>query len=563
MRRATLVASVVVSLLGAVGGAAPGTQRFSDIARDAGITFRHAASKTPVKFLPETMGGGVALLDYDGDGRLDVFFTNGAAIDEGMTSTRAPDKRDPRFWNRLYRQNGDGRFDDVTARAGVAGHRYDFGVAAGDIDNDGDPDLYVTGYGGNTLYRNQGDGTFTDVSAAAGVTASGWSSSAAFVDYDRDGWLDLFVCRYLTWTWDANVPCPTADGAGRAYCHPRQFPAVTNLLFRNNGDGTFKDVSTQSGIASLEGKALGVAIDDYDADGRVDIFVANDSMRQFLFRNLGDGTFAEVAVAAGVAFDEDGRSFAGMGTDFGDYDNDGRPDLIVTTLSLERYALFRNEGPDGFSYATHVSGVGRATARASGWGTRFLDVDNDGDQDLFVAQGHVLDTVSKARQGYDYEQPPLLLRNDGGRFTDVSGDMGPPFLDVGAGRGAAIGDLDNDGDLDLVVSNLDGEPAVLRNDGDNGRSLRVRLHGMRSNRNGIGAIVVVTDAAGRTQRAIASTASSYQSASDGRVHFGLGASTATRLEVHWPSGITQTVAPLPPHGQVDVEEPQTAGRREF
>ncbi|MBA2353278.1 MAG: VCBS repeat-containing protein, partial [Acidobacteria bacterium] len=354
------MASVAVTLLDAVTGAAPEAQRFSDITREAGVTLRHAASKTPVKFLPETMGGGVALLDYDGDGRLDAFFTNGAAIDAGMTSAREPDKRDPRFWNRLYRQTEGGRFVDVTTAAGVAGHRYDFGVAAADVDNDGDTDLYVTGYGGNTLYRNRGDGTFSDVSVKAGVSASGWSSSAAFVDYDQDGWLDLFVCRYLAWTWEANVPCPTADGAGRAYCHPRQFPPVTNVLFRNNGDGTFRDMSRASGVAAVAGKALGVTIEDYDADGRVDIFVANDSMRQFLFRNLGDGTFSEVALAAGVAFDEDGRTFAGMGTDFGDYDGDGRPDLIVTTLSLERYALFHNDGPAGFTYATHASGVGRA-----------------------------------------------------------------------------------------------------------------------------------------------------------------------------------------------------------
>ena len=288
-----------------------------------------------------------------------------------MTSDAGTGQASPRFWNRLYRQTGDGRFDDVTARAGVAGHRYDFGVAAGDIDNDGDPDLYVTGYGGNTLYRNQGDGTFTDASAAAGVTASGWSSSAAFVDYDQDGWLDLFVGRYLTWSGRPTCRVPRLTAQDGAYCHPRQFPPVSNLLFRNNGDGTFKDVSRSSGIGAHEGKALGVAIDDYDGDGRIDIFVANDSMRQFLFRNLGDGTFAEVAVAAGVAFDEDGRTFAGMGTDFGDYDGDGRPDLIVTTLSLERYALFHNDGPEGFTYATHTSGVGRRprAARAGARGS--------------------------------------------------------------------------------------------------------------------------------------------------------------------------------------------------
>jgi hypothetical protein len=508
------------------------------------------------------MGGGVALLDYDGDGRLDVFFTNGAAIDDAMTSARTPDKRDPRFWNRLYRQTAEGRFVDVTTAAGLAGHRYDFGVAAGDVDNDGDTDLYVTGYGGNTLYRNGGNGTFSDVTVVAGVAGSGWSTSAAFVDYDGDGWLDLFVGRYLAWTWEANVPCPAADGTGRAYCHPRQFPAVANLLFRNNGDGTFRDVSRDAGIAALAGKGLGVAIDDYDGDGRVDIFVANDSMRQFLFRNLGDGTFAEGAVAAGVAFDDDGRTFAGMGTDFGDYDGDMRPDLIVTTLSLERYALYHNDGADGFTYATHTTGVGRATSRVSGWGTRFLDYDNDGDQDLIAAQGHVLDTVSRARQGYDYEQPPLLLRNDGGRFVDVSGEAGAPFLKAGAGRGAAIGDIDNDGDLDAVIANLDGEPVLLRNDGGGG-SLRVRLRGSRSNRAGIGAVLVMTDAAGRTQRAIATTASSYQSASDGRVHFGLGSSTATRLEVRWPSGVVQIVSALPPRGRIDVDEPAQPAPRDF
>ncbi len=549
------MSAVAATLLTGMSHSQPDPSRFADITSGSGITFRHAASKTAAKFLPETMGGGVALLDYDGDGRLDVFFTNGAAIAGDMTSARTPDKRDERFWNRLYRQNPDGRFTDVTAAAGVAGQRYDFGAATGDIDNDGDTDLYVTGFGANTLYRNGGDGTFADVSAAAGVAASGWSSSAAFIDYDNDGWLDLFVCRYLTWSWEANVACPSADGAGRAYCHPRHFPPVASLLFRNNGDGTFRDVSRASGIAAFEGKALGVAIDDFDADGHSDIFVANDSMRQFLFRNRGDGTFDEIAVASGAAFDEDGRTFAGMGADSGDYDGDGRPDLIVTTLSLERYALFRNEGALGFSYATHASGVGRATARTSGWGTRFLDYDNDGDLDLFVAQGHVLDTVSQARQGFAYEQPPLLLRNDGGRFTDVSHEAGTPFLAAGAGRGAAVGDLDDDGDLDLVISNVDGAPLVIRNDSVGTRSLRVRLRGRRATRDGIGAVLTLTDSQGRTQRAICTTSSSYQSAHDGRVHFGLGIATATRLEVHWPGGVVQVVTALPPHGAVLVEEP--------
>jgi hypothetical protein len=554
VRLASVVAAIAVSSLAPATDGPTGTEGFSDVTHALGIAFVHAASKTPVKFLPETMGGGVALLDYDGDGRLDIFFTNGAAIDEAMTSARQPDKSDPRFWNRLYRQTEEGRFVDVTTAAGVAGHRYDFGVAAADVDNDGDTDLYVTGYGGNALYRNNGDGTFTDVAVAAGVGGGGWSSSAAFLDHDMDGRLDIFVARYLTWSWESNVPCPTAEGTGRAYCHPRQFPPVANLLFRNNGDGTFTDVSRRSGIAALEGKALGVAIDDYDGDGRIDVFVANDSMRQFLFRNRGDGTFDEIGLAAGVGFDEDGRSFAGMGTDFGDYDGDGQPDLIVTTLSLERYALFRNEGPEGFTYATHVSGIGRATSRSSGWGTRFFDYDNDGDRDLIVAQGHVLDTVSVARQGYAYEQPPLLLRNDGGRFVDVSADMGTPFTTAAAGRGAAIGDLDNDGHLDVVIANLDGPPAVLRNDAARAPALRVRLRGTQSNRDGLGAIVVVTDASGRTQRVVCSTASSYQSASEAVVHVGLGTSIAVRVEVRWPSGVTQAVTP-PPQGTVEVEEP--------
>jgi len=558
-----LSASLLSAPVGSVGQPPPrdaaGTAAagFTDITVTSGIAFRHAASKTSSKFLPETMGGGVALLDYDGDGRLDIFFTNGAALDAQMASARTPDKRQPRFWNRLYRQTSEGRFIDVTETAGLAGHRYDFGVATGDVDNDGHVDLYVTGYGGNTLYRNRGDGTFVDVTAAAGVAASGWSTSAAFVDIDGDGWLDLFVGRYLTWTWEANVPCPAADSGARAYCHPRQFPPISNVVFRNNGDGTFRDVSVTSGVASHPGKALGVALEDVDDDGDTDVFVANDSMRQFLFRNRGDGTFEEVALAMGIAFDEDGRSFAGMGTDFGDYDGDGRPDLLVTALSLERYALFHNDGRDGFTYATHTSGVGPATVRGAGWGTRFLDYDNDGDRDLFVAQGHVLDTVSKARQGFDYEQPLLMLRNDRARFVDASTMMGASFTKPAAGRGAAVGDLDNDGDLDIVVANLDGAPAVLRNDGLAGsrRSLTLRLRGTRSNRDGIGAVVTLSDDTGRAQRSFASTASSYQSASDPRLHIGIGAATAVKVVVRWPSGATQTVTTLPASGARLIEEP--------
>jgi hypothetical protein len=549
-----LAVLAVASLTGATS-----SSPFTDITISSGVTFRHDGSKTAVKFLPETMGGGVAILDYDGDGRLDLFFTNGARLDERTSNARPPDKRDPRFWNRLYRNLGGGRFTDVTERAGLAGHRYDFGAAVGDYDNDGDADLYVTGFGGNTLYRNNGDGTFTDVTATAGVGGGGWSSSAAFVDYDHDGYLDLFVCRYLDWSWESNIFCADSGRTERSYCHPRHFQGVTNLLFRNNGNGTFTDVSIDTGVAAVTGKALGVAINDYDGDGWVDVFVANDSMRQFLYRNVG-GRFVEGALDAGIAYDEDGRSFAGMGVDFEDYDNDGRPDVIVTTLSLERYALFRNAGGGRFTYATHTSGVGRATFQRSGWGARFVDYDNDGDTDLFVAQGHVLDTVSAARHGFEYQQPPLMLRNDGGRFTDVSGTLGPAFARRAAGRGVAVGDLDDDGDVDIVVANLNAPPLLLRNDTRSGHAwLRVSLRGTVSNRDGIGASVSIVDDIGRRQSRIGTTASSYQSSSDRRLHFGLGgARRVRRIDVRWPSGITQSLENVAVNRALEIVEPRKA-----
>jgi enediyne biosynthesis protein E4 len=530
---------------------------FTDVTASSGITFRHAASKTSEKFLPETMGGGVAVFDADGDGRLDLFFTNGAAVNTDTTWSRPPDKREPRFWNRLYRNTGGWRFEDITAQAGLAGTRYDFGVAAADYDNDGDVDLHVTGLGGNTLYRNDGRGVFTDVTRSAGATVDGWSSSTAFVDYDHDGHLDLYIGRYVVWTWESNPVCPTADGGARAYCHPRHFAPIASVLLRNNGDGTFSDVSARSGVGAHPGKALGIAIHDYDRDGWIDLFVANDSMQQFLFRNTGRGSFAEVALDAGVAYDDDGRSFAGMGTDVEDYDNDGWPDVIVTTLSLERYALYRATGQGRFEYASHTTGVSRATLQNSGWGTKFVDFDNDGRRDLFVAQSHVLDTVSRARQGFDYLQPPLMLRNDGRAFVDVSASLGPAFTRPAAGRGAAFADLDDDGDVDIVIANLDAGPTVLRNDGGNTNHwLTVSLRGTRSNRQGIGAVVTVVDHRGRAQSGICSTASSYQSASDRRVHFGLGDSKgAQRVEVRWPSGAVQVMTNVTADRILEIVEP--------
>jgi hypothetical protein len=575
--------------------------QLTDVTATSGVAFRHAASKTSVKFLPETMGGGVAIFDADGDGRLDLFFTNGAALSAGTSSNRPPLKTDPRFWNRLYRNLGGWKFEDVTERAGLRGTRYDFGAAAADYDNDGDVDLLVTGLGGTTLYRNDGNGTFTDATTAARAAVSGWSSSAAFVDYDHDGHLDLYVGRYLAWTWESNVECRSTDGTVRAYCHPRQFAPVSSVLLHNNGDGTFTDASASSGIAAHPGKALGVAIEDFDRDGNTDIFVANDSMRQYLFRNTGGRAFVEVALQAGVAYDDDGRSFAGMGVDAGDYDNDGWPDVIVTALSLERYALFRAVGNGRFEYASHAAGIGSASLQSSGWGTKFADFDNDGRRDLFVAQGHVLDTVSRARQGFDYMQPPLMLRNQpstpatagslrsgpstpetagslrsgpstpaterslrsGVSFVDVSSSSGPAFTRPAAGRGAAFGDLDDDGDVDIVIANLDNAPTLLRNDGGNGNHwLTVSLHGTGSNRQGIGVIVSVVDEDGSTQSAICSTTSSYQSASDGRIHFGLaGAKTLRRVEVRWPSGAVQVLQEVAADRILEIVEPGPDARQ--
>ena len=397
--------------------------QFTDVTQPLAVDFKHENSPTSNKYLIETMGGGVALFDYDSDGRLDIFFTNGAKLDDPMPTEKQPDKSDRRYWNRLYRQAPDGTFADVTERAGLTGmpqNRYAMGVAAGDYDNDGHVDLYVTGYGGNMLYRNRGDGTFADVSGTAGVAASGWSASAGFFDYDNDGKLDLFVTRYLDWMFQKNRACGENKPGLRAYCHPDNFNGVANILYRNNGDGTFADVSAKAGIADANGKGLGVAFADYDRDGFVDVYVANDSVQSFLYHNNGNGTFTEVGLLAGVGFNEEGKTFAGMGVDFADYDNDGHPDIIVTDLSNERYMLFRHNGDGSFRDVTNLSGVGGATLAYSGWGTRFFDYDHDGWKDIFVAQGHVMDTIEKTAPNLRYLQPPLLLRNESGRFVKVA-----------------------------------------------------------------------------------------------------------------------------------------------
>jgi enediyne biosynthesis protein E4 len=487
-----------------------------------------------------------------------VFLTNGAKIDDPMPDGKRPDKSDPAFWNRLYRQAANGTFVDVTEKAGLTGmpqNHYGMGVATADYDNDGFTDVYVTNYGANTLYHNNRDGTFTDVTNRAGVAAGGWSASAGFLDYDNDGKLDLFVTRYVEWSFKNNRYCGEKKPGYRSYCHPDNYEGTTDLLFHNNGDGTFSDVSSKTGIASVRGKGLGVSFADYDADGHTDIYVANDSVQSFLFHNNGDGTFAEVGLPAGVGFNEDGKTFAGMGVDFADYDNDGRPDIVVTDLSNERYMLFRQNADRSFRDVTNTTGVGGATLPFSGWSTRFFDYDGDGWKDLFVAQGHVMDTIEKTAPNLRYLQPPLLLRNQAGRFVRVS--PGEVFSRDWAGRGAAFGDLDNDGDTDIVVGNV-GQPAVvLRNEGGHqGQWLGLRLAGKRSNRDGIGCRVKVVTEGGRDQHFEVQTAAGYLSASDKRLLIGLGAAAAAkRVEVRWPSGAVQTLENVPARQMLTVTEP--------
>ncbi len=517
---------------------------FEDRREAAGIDFVHQSGRTSEKFLIETMGGGVGLLDYDRDGLLDIFFLNSGGLNTSGDKSVKIHRSHPRYSNRLYRNQGDGRFADVTEKAGVtgAGHAgYGMGVATGDFDNDGFVDLYLTHFGPNVLYRNCGDGTFQDVTASAGVTASEWSVSAGFLDYDNDGDLDLFVVRYLDWDFSKNIRCGKEI---QVYCSPKRFQPVANLLYRNEGNGTFVDVSQSSGVGRVLGKSLGVAFNDYDADGWTDIAVANDSVAQLLFHNKQNGKFSDEALIAGLAYNEDGGSYAGMGIDFTDYNNDGRPDVIITNLAKELYALYENDGDGLFSYRTRQSNLARITNFMSGWGTRFLDFDHDGWKDLFVAQSHVLDNVEKMDPSISYIQPPLLVRNIDGKFTDVSATSGGVFEQDLAGRGAAFGDLDNDGDVDIVMTVLDGQPKVLYSNASELTPywIELQLQTADGHRDALGARVHIQMASGRQQWGYVTTAGSYASASDPRVHFGLGnEAVIEKLDIQWPSGATTTM----------------------
>ena len=537
---------------------APFDVRLTDVTSASGVAFKQENSPTARKYLIETMGGGVAVLDYDNDGWLDLFFTNGAPLTDPMPADARPVKSD-RFSNRLYRNNHDGTFSDVARVAGVDGvgtGSYGMGVAVGDFDNDGFEDVYVTGYATNTLFRNDGHGHFQDVTGRAGVAGGGWSASAAFFDYDNDGWLDLIVTRYVEWNFGRDVYCGARRPGYREFCHPSTFPATTSILYHNNHDGTFTDVSKATGIAAVKGRALGVAIDDYDGDGWPDAYVANDAVSGFLFHNNKGKSFSETGMVAGVAVNGDGRAIAGMGVDFGDYDNDGRPDLLVTALSNETYALYHNDGRGFFSFVSPRSGVAEATAPYSGWGMRWVDLDNDGWKDVFIAQGHVLDTIELTSDHLKYLQPPLLLRNVAGRFVRMDERSGAVLSERWAGRGAAFGDLDNDGDVDIVVGTCGDFPHILRNDGGNrGNWLSFSTIGSRSNRDGFGAIIMVVGESGLPQRFGVSTGSSYLSASDKRVHVGLGRDrVAKRVEIRWPSGAVQTLRDVPANRAITLRE---------
>ena len=530
--------------------------KFVDITSASGIHFNYLSSHTPKHYLPETMGPGVTLFDYDNDGRLDIFLVNGAPLQDPTPKGSIPQKTGPTYWNRLYHQKPDATFEDVTEKAGLQGVGYGMGVAVGDYDNDGFEDLYVTAYGGNKLYHNNGDGTFTDVTQKAGVAGSGWSTSAAWADRDNDGLLDLVVLRYLQWDFD-DIWCGEHKEGYRAYCHPDVFQPISPLVYHNDGNGQFTEVSKKIGI-SKPGKGLGIAIADYDRDGHIDLFVANDSMVEFLYHNKGDGTFEEVGLLSEVAVDGDGRTYAGMGVDFADYNNDGFPDLIITDLANQRYALYLNSRDSTFSYTSFTSGVARATMTHSGWGVRFLDYDNDGWKDLLIAQGHDLDTVELSYPNLHYREPMLLLRNTSKEFVDVSAASGAVFSQPWLSRGMAIGDIDNDGRLDAVVTTNDGPIHILHNETPTQNHwLLLKLVGHKSNRDGIGAEVKLITAKG-PQFATVSTAGSYLSSSDKRVHFGLGSEpSAQSIEIRWPSGITQTLKNVRADQILTVEEPMS------
>lgn len=519
---------------------------FTDITKQAGIDFQHVNGASAQKHIVETMGSGALFFDFDDDGWLDIFMVDGGSVTDAAVAARAH--------HRLYRNRGDGQFEDVTRAAGIRHREYGMGACAADYDNDGHVDLYLTNFGPNVLYHNDGHGAFTDVTLRAGVGSNRLASSCAFADIDNDGFVDLFVANYVD-PEDNSKLC--GDSRARAYCRPDVYSGVASTLYRNQGDGTFTDVTKRAGLDRADGKALGVVFADYDGDGRVDLFVANDLTRNFLYHNDGNGVFKEVGLPAGVALASDGRVRAGMGTDFGDYDGDGRLDLVVTNFESETHSLYRNLGGGLFADATFESGLGPATLPFLGFGAAFLDYDNDTDLDLAIANGHVLDNAGLFRSTSRYGQRNLLFRNEGkGRFTEVGRQSGSGFASEKVSRALVAGDIDNDGDVDLLVSNNGQTTDLLRNEanGRSGHALLLKLRGRRSNRDGIGATVIAAMGNRRLKREVRA-GSSYLGQNDIRVHLGLGrAPVVDRLEVTWPGGRMDTLTSVPVDQILTLEE---------
>lgn len=520
---------------------------FKEVARESGVRFQHRMDMTPEKFMIETMGSGVCFLDFDKDGDQDLYF---------VQSGPNPGTAGKAVGNVLYQNDGKGHFSDVTGSARVGDQGYGMGCTVADYDNDGDVDLYVTNFGPNVLYQNQGDGTFVEVAKKAGVDNSLWGASAAFADYDQDGHLDLYVTNYVLFAMDDNRWCGDHHRKIRAYCHPDVYDGAPDALYRNKGDGTFEEVSEKSGITARAEKGLGVVWSDLDDDGDVDLYVANDSVPNILYRNNGNGTFTDVTLASSTGYNEDGKPEAGMGTDVGDADGDGLFDIIVTNLSSETNQYYRNVGDLRFEVDTYPSGFGQASLPFVGFGLKFFEYDNDGDLDIYVANGHIIDNIKVINDSFSYAQRDMLFENQGGgRFKEVGRSRGEYFKEEFVGRGMAVADIDGDGDLDVAVSNSNQRAVLLRNDGGNDRHfLRIRLVGKRSNRDGVGAKVTVTTGDKRQVRMVRS-GSSFCSQDELVLHFGLGNATAVeKVEIRWPAGGTQVLTKVPGDQLLVVEE---------
>jgi hypothetical protein len=550
-----LLAAAMLAGSFVMAGAAQTTVRFTDVTRESGVNFHHVNGASPDKHLVETMGSGGLFFDYDNDGWIDLFLVDGGSLADPRVASQAK--------HRLYRNRGNGTFDEVTARSGIQHRDYGMGACAGDYDNDGWIDLYVTNFGPNVLYRNRGNGSFSDVTVAARVGEPRWSASCAFADLDKDGDLDLFVVNYVDADRGKTPYCGNAKIGQRFYCHPLNYPSLPNTLYRNDGRGVFTDVSVASGIGAYRGNGLGLVVTDYDEDGWPDVFVANDSVANFLFRNTGKLRFVEAALGAGVAVATDGKTRAGMGVDAGDYDGDGREDVVITNLDFETHSLFRNLGDGLFEYATRASGIGFATLPYVGFGVAFLDADNDTQLDIAIANGHIMDNAPVYRSGTTYAQRNLLFRNAGSkRFIEIGASAGDGFALEKVSRGLAAGDIDNDGDLDLLVTNNGQTADLLRNDSVHRNSLLVRaLVGVTpstslraSPRDAVGARVRIT-AGGRTQVREVRAGSSYLGQSDLRLHFGLGdAAIVERVEVRWPSDRVEIVTSVAANQIVTIQE---------